>query len=97
MPDHQGRRPKGKRSHYLGPPNRVESAASYSVFIGPAKYFTSYIPLLDCVAHVFAKETGLSGAPCTQIGSLSYICLPPFVCGQNCEPVQSLTVTGDAH
>ena len=62
-----------------------------------AQSLTSSIPLLQCVANVFTKETGHLGAPCTTNGSLSSLCFTPFVCRLNCEPVPSLTVTGDAH
>lgn len=61
------------------------------------KCLTSCILLLACVANVFAKETSYSVAPCTTIGSLSSICFAPFVCGLNCEPVQSLRVTRESH
>ena len=62
-----------------------------------AKHLTSCIPLLECLAPVLAKETSHSGAPSATMESLSSICLTPFVCGLNCEPGQSLTVTRDTH
>lgn len=100
--DHQGRRPEGKWSRDLGLPSRAEATASCSVPPGPAKDFHKVlnfltVPCSSVFANVFAKGTGYSGAPCTTIGSLSSICLTPFVCGQNCEPGQSLTVTREAH
>lgn len=62
-----------------------------------AKHLTSCIPLLECLAHVLAKETSHSGGPSATMESLSSICLTPFVCSLNCEPGQSLTAPREMH
>lgn len=105
MPDHQGRQPQGKCSHGLHPPplpptaQNLQLLALFSQGLPniSAKHLTSCIALLECLAHVLAKETSHSGAPSGTMESLSSICLTPFVCSLNCEPGQSLTASREMH
>lgn len=105
MLDHQGRQPQGKCSHGLQPPplpltgQSLQLLAVFSQGLPniSAKHLTSCIPLLECLAHVLAKEPSHSGAPSATIESLSSICLTAFVCSLNCEPGQSLTASIEMH